>query len=81
MDMNTMDGGGMGGSGDTGLTTEGFNLTNKTDATAFLTALLDDMKLQPVDIAIARAFWCGIIIVIAIFALVNLSFTLTLRAR
>ena len=82
MDMSGMD---MGSGGDSSdlqpLTTDGFNLSNMTDAMDFLGALLDDSELQPIDLAMSRAFWYGIAVVIGIATVINLYFIMISRSR
>ena len=53
------------------LTADGVDFSNVTQAMDFLDDLLDDSDFQPVDAAVARAFWYGIVIVIATAALIN----------
>jgi ferric-chelate reductase len=55
------------------LSDAGMDMTNYTVASNFLQDILDDSILQPSDYAIARAFWYGIVIVIAIAAICNLT--------
>ncbi|KAJ6102670.1 hypothetical protein N7486_005097 [Penicillium sp. IBT 16267x] len=68
MDMN-MDSGMLSGGPD--LTDAGLDMSNYTVASDFLAALLDDSILQPLDYAIARAFWYGIVIVIVLVGLAH----------
>ena len=63
------------------LTADGVDFSNVTQAMDFLDDLLDDSDFQPVDSAIARAFWYGIIIVIGIAALANAYNVFITRAR
>jgi hypothetical protein len=63
------------------LTDAGLNMTNYTVAYNFLQDILDYTAFQPIDEAISRAFWYGIIIVIGIAAIVNLIQWGTLKAR
>ncbi|KAL7269290.1 ferric-chelate reductase Frp1 [Rhizina undulata] len=68
-------------SGGPDLSDAGMDMTNYTVAYDFLQAILDDSILQPYDYAVARAFWYGIVIVIAIAAVANLTSWATLKAR
>ena len=63
------------------LTDAGLNMTNYTVAYNFLQDILDYTAFQPIDEAISRAFWYGIIIVIGIAAIANLIQWGTLKAR
>jgi len=63
------------------LTDAGMNMTNSTVAYNFLQDILDYSGFQPMDEAISRAFWYGIIIVIGIAAIANLIQWATLKAR
>jgi len=63
------------------LSDAGLNMSNVTVAYDFLQDILDYDAFEPLDQAIARAFWFGIIIVITIAALVNFTQYLTLKAR
>jgi hypothetical protein len=63
------------------LSDAGMDMTNYTVAYNFLQDILVDSDLQPYDYAVSRAFWYGIVIVIAIFAAANLTRRLTLNAR
>ena len=63
------------------LTDAGMNMTNSTVAYNFLQDILDYSGFQPMDEAISRAFWYGIIIVIGIAAIANLIQWGTLKAR
>jgi len=63
------------------LSSAGMDMSNETMASDFLVALLDDTLLQPGDWTIVEAFWYGIIIVIAISAIINLIKWATLRTR
>jgi ferric-chelate reductase len=63
------------------LTDAGMNMTNYTVAYNFLQDILDYTAFQPMDEAISRAFWYGIVIVIGIAALANLIQWGTLKAR
>lgn len=64
-----------------GLSSAGMDMSNETMKSDFLVALLDDTLLQPGDWTIAEAFWYGIVIVIAISAITNLTEWATLRTR
>jgi len=63
------------------LTDAGMNMSNITVAYDFLQDILNMAPFQPMDQAVAEAFWYGIIIVITIGALVNFTQYLTLKAR
>jgi len=63
------------------LTDAGMNMTNYTVAYNFLQDILDYTGFQPLDEAISRAFWYGIVIVIGIAAIANLVQRVTLKAR
>ena len=80
--MDSMGTNGMaGGQSQQGLTPAGLDLSTDTDAMTFLGEILDDSEFQPVDVSIARAFWYGIVIVIAIAATLNLFNVLKMRSR
>ncbi|KAJ5131625.1 hypothetical protein N7448_005783 [Penicillium atrosanguineum] len=68
-------------SGGPGLTDAGLDMSNYTVASDFLAALLDDTTLQQTDYAIARAFWYGIVIVIALAGIVNWTQWALLKLR
>ena len=76
---------GMGSGGDSSgaspLTTAGVDFTNSTDAMDFLGELLDDSELQPMDIAMSRAFWYGIVIVIGIATMINIYYITISKSR
>ena len=63
------------------LTDTGMNMTNYTVAYNFLQDILDYTGFQPLDEAISRAFWYGIVIVIGIAAIANIIQWTTLKAR
>ena len=63
------------------LTDAGMNMTNYTVAYNFLQDILDYTAFQPIDEAISRAFWYGIVIVIGVAAIANLIQWGTLKAR
>ena len=63
------------------LTDAGMNMTNYMVAYNFLQDILDSTAFQPMDEAISRAFWYGIVIVIGIAAIANLIQWGTLKAR
>ncbi|KAI9815133.1 MAG: hypothetical protein M1827_002976 [Pycnora praestabilis] len=78
MDMDV----GMGGSMASGpLSDAGLDMANMTVASDFLAEVLDDSDLQPMDIDVSRAFWYGIVIVIAVVAAANVLQWATLKAR
>lgn len=64
-----------------GLSSAGMDMSNDTIASGFLMAILDDTLLQPDDWAISEAFWYGIIVVIALSAVIHLIRWFTLRSR
>jgi hypothetical protein len=64
-----------------GLSDAGLDMSNYTVANDFLAEILDDTLLQPFDYAVARAFWYGIVIVIAIAAICNLTTRAILHFR
>lgn len=64
----------------TPLTPVGVNFTNKTAATDFLMALLDDSTLQIVDNKYARDFWFGAVALIGLATLLNV-FSNALQVR
>jgi ferric-chelate reductase len=63
------------------LTDAGMNMTNYTVAYNFLQDILDYDGFQPIDEAISRAFWYGIVFVIGFAAITNLVQWGTLKAR
>ena len=65
----------------TDLSDAGMNMTNYTVAYNFLQDILDYTGFQPMNEAISRAFWYGIVIVIAIAAIANFIQRATLHAR
>lgn len=73
--MSSMDG------SDGALSPDGVDFSNATQATDFLTALLDDSTLMVTSNQYARYFWYGIVVVIGIAGLINVFTQLTLRMR
>jgi len=63
------------------LTDAGMNMTNYTVEYNFLQDILDYNGFQPIDEAISRAFWYGIVIVIGFAAITNIFQWATLKAR
>jgi ferric-chelate reductase len=63
------------------LTDAGLNMTNYTVAYNFLQDILDYTAFQPMDEAVSRAFWYGIVIVIGIAGIANIIQWGTLKAR
>jgi len=91
MDMSGM---GMSGSGMSGmdmgddgssmivpLNTTGVDFTNATQASDFLSNLLDDTELQVIGNQYAVYFWYGIVVVIALASLLNAFRVVAMRYR
>ena len=76
--MMGMDGA-MGASG--ALSPEGVDFSNETQAADFLGAILDDDELKIIGDAYARYFWYGIIVVVGIATIINVTRFTTLRVR
>ena len=70
-----------GGQSQPGLTPAGLDLSNDTDAMTFISEILDDSELQPIDVSITRAFWYGIVVVIVVAAIVNIFHVVRIRSR
>lgn len=81
MDMSGMDMGSDGSSTIMPLNTTGVDFNNATQASMFLSELLDDSKLQVIANQYAVYFWYGIVVVIAIVALINAFRVVALRFR
>lgn len=63
------------------LSAQGIDFSNDTQASGFLDDLLDDSSLQISGNAYARYFWYGVVVVIALAAMVNLFRFIALRNR
>lgn len=63
------------------LNASGLDFSNNSQAMEFLGQVLDDSDLQISGNAFARYFWYGILLVIAIAAILNIVQKLTLRLR
>jgi len=59
----------------------GFNLTNETQAMAFLSLMLDDSVLQLWGNDYALKFWHGMVTVIGLVAIYNLMWRVNLKLR
>jgi ferric-chelate reductase len=59
----------------------GYDLTNETQAMAFLSMMLDDSIIQIWGNEYARYFWYGIVTVIGFFAIHNLLWRVNLKLR
>ena len=64
-----------------GLSDVGLDMGNYTVASDFLQTILDDADLQPYDWMITGVFWYGIILVIGIATLLNLTRWFVLKTR
>ena len=72
----------MSGSDDDGpLSPAGLNMTNSTVMSDFLDEVLADDDFMPINTAMARTFWYGMVIVIAVAAMTNLIYQIKTRAR
>lgn len=70
------------GDSDSGpLTSVGVDFSNETQAVDFLGEILDDTIFQGTGNAYARYFWYGVVVVIAIATICNVTETATLRIR
>jgi len=81
MDMSGMDMGSDGSSMIMPLNTTGVDFTNATQASDFLSDLLDDTELQVIGNQYAVYFWYGIVVMIALVALINAFRVVALRIR
>lgn len=81
MDMSGMDMGSDGSSMLMPLNTSGVDFNNATQAANFLSELLDDTVLQVIGNQYAVYFWYGIVVVIALSALINAFRVVALRIR
>ena len=79
--MSGMDMGSDGSSTIMPLNTTGVDFTNATQASDFLSDLLDDTELQVIGNQYARYFWYGIVVVIGLASLLNVFSVVASRYR
>jgi ferric-chelate reductase len=70
---------GMGGGGS--LNASGVDFSNRTQAMAFLAAMLDDSVFQVDGNTYARSFWYGVVVVIGLAGMANAISRATLHMR
>jgi ferric-chelate reductase len=75
--MHSMSGMGGGGS----LNASGVDFSNRTQAMAFLAAMLDDSVFQVDGNTYARSFWYGVVVVIGLAGIANAISRATLHLR
>jgi ferric-chelate reductase len=63
------------------LSTAGLDMSNVTVQSDFLAQLLDDTELQVIANSYARYFWYGVVVVIALAALLNIIMRAVSRSR
>lgn len=71
----------MGNDSPAALNASGVDFSNNSQAMELLGEILDDSDLQISGNAFARYFWYGILVVIAIAAILNIVQKITLRLR
>lgn len=63
------------------LNASGVDFANQTQAYNFLQELLNDTLFQPAGTSAARKFWYGVVVVVGVAALHNITWKATQRAR